>query len=101
MSRFPKGCWDKDCKYFKVWDISTDDLCCEYELLEKQCDHCDEDWCLLQCPLEDNRIMKKNSNKKNRVDICMACIWKWLFFDKKDLYTFPLTMFGVKINLTK
>ena len=45
MDRFPKDCWDKNCEHFHVWDMSIDDLCCACDILEKECDACDEDFC--------------------------------------------------------
>jgi hypothetical protein len=49
--RFPKDCWGKKCKHFKVWDMSVDDLCCKCELLGESCDACDEDYSFSKCPL--------------------------------------------------
>ena len=49
--RFPKDCWEKHCQHFKVWDMSIDDLCCRCDLLQIQCDACDEDFFSYVCPL--------------------------------------------------
>ena len=55
MSRFPKDCWNKQCEHFHVIDMSVDDLLCACDLLDKQeCDACDEDYCFLTCPLEED-----------------------------------------------
>ena len=51
MDRFPKDCWTKECPHFHVWDMSVDDLCCACDILDKECDACDEDYCYLTCPL--------------------------------------------------
>ena len=51
MSRFPKDCWDKNCEHFHVRDMSIDDLCCACDLLQKECDACDEDFSFHICPL--------------------------------------------------
>ena len=48
--RFPKDCWGKNCPHFHTWDMSVDDLCCYCELLEMECDACDEDWSFFLCP---------------------------------------------------
>lgn len=53
MRRFPKDCWDKGCEHFHVTDMSIDDFLCVCDVLEKECDACDEDFCFLFCPLED------------------------------------------------
>lgn len=50
MTRFPKDCWTQNCKHFHVQDMSVDDYTCYYDLLEKQCDDCDEDYSFEQCP---------------------------------------------------
>ena len=50
MSRFPTDCWDKKCEYFSVRDLNIDDLICSCDLLRKECDACDEDYCFLMCP---------------------------------------------------
>ena len=55
--RFPKDCFGKNCTYFKVWDMSIDDLCCYCELLKVKCDACDEDYSNHICPL-DNKNTK-------------------------------------------
>lgn len=51
-NRFPKDCWEKKCTHFHVHDMSIDDLCCFCDLLNAQCDACDEDFCYLHCPKE-------------------------------------------------
>lgn len=48
--RFPKDCWGKQCPHFHTWDMSVDDLCCYCDVLEVECDACDEDWSFLLCP---------------------------------------------------
>lgn len=53
MSRFPKDCWDKNCEHFHYWDMSVDDFCCACDILQRECDACDEDYCYLRCPLEE------------------------------------------------
>ena len=53
MSRFPKDCWDKDCEHFHVTDRSIDDPLCACDVLGYGCDACDEDYCYLRCPLEE------------------------------------------------
>ena len=53
MSRFPKDCWDKNCNYFHVTDMSIDDLHCTCDAFEYECDACDEDYCHLRCPLAE------------------------------------------------
>ena len=50
--RFPKDCWNKNCHYFKFWDLSVYDRCCYCDLLEVECDACDEDMSFLLCPLK-------------------------------------------------
>lgn len=50
--RFPKDCWGKNCPNFHVWDMSVDDFCCYCEVLECECDACDEDYSLLLCPFD-------------------------------------------------
>lgn len=52
--RFPKDCWGKECPHFHTWDMSVDDLCCVCDLLEMQCDACDEDWSFLLCPVKES-----------------------------------------------
>lgn len=52
MSRFPKDCWNKECQHFHVTDMSVDDLLCACDLLQEECDACDEDFSFLRCPLE-------------------------------------------------
>lgn len=54
MSRFPKDCWDKNCPHFKYWDMSVDDLCCRCDLLQEECDACDEEYCNTICPMTQN-----------------------------------------------
>ncbi len=46
--RFPKDCWEKKCEHFHVWDMSIDDLCCFCDLLQLECDACDEGY--VRCP---------------------------------------------------
>ena len=53
MSRFPKDCWDKQCKHFHVTDMSVDDLLCACDAFGYECDACDEDYCHLRCPLAE------------------------------------------------
>lgn len=53
MSRFPRDCWDKKCKHFHVMDMSIDDLVCACDVLQRECDACDEDFCFLRCPLAE------------------------------------------------
>ena len=43
-SRFPKDCWDKKCEHFHTWDMSVDDLVCACDILQLECDACDEDY---------------------------------------------------------
>lgn len=57
--RFPKDCWKKKCPHFKAWDMSIDDLCCYCDLLEVQCDACDEDYCLILCPIKEDAHIKE------------------------------------------
>ena len=54
--RFPNDCWEKKCPHFHVWDMSIDDLCCACDLLKKQCDACDGDYCLLLCPIDNANV---------------------------------------------
>lgn len=60
-NRFPKDCWHKHCEHFHVWDMSIDDLCCACDLLNAQCDACDENYSLFRCPLKgaDNTLIDK------------------------------------------
>lgn len=51
MNRFPKDCWGKNCPHFHTIDMSIDDLLCACDILQKECDACDEDFCFLLCPL--------------------------------------------------
>lgn len=51
MNRFPKDCWKKNCPHFHVIDMSIDDLLCICDILQKECDACDGDFCFLLCPL--------------------------------------------------
>lgn len=51
MNRFPKDCWNKNCEHFHVTDMSVDDLRCVCDVLDYECDACDEDYCYLRCPL--------------------------------------------------
>lgn len=53
MSRFPKDCWDKNCEHFHVADMSVDDLLCACDVNGMECDACDEDFCILSCPMEE------------------------------------------------
>ena len=53
MNRFPKDCWDQNCPHFYAWDMSVDDYTCVCDLLQKQCDACDEDYSFLLCPLPE------------------------------------------------
>lgn len=53
MSRFPKDCWDKNCKHFHVTDMSIDDLLCACDVLGYECDARDEDHYHLRCPLAE------------------------------------------------
>lgn len=53
MSRFPKDCWDKNCKHFHVTDMSIDDLLCACDVNGMECDACDEDFSIVRCPLID------------------------------------------------
>jgi len=48
--RFPKDCWEKKCEHFHVWDMSIDDMCCFCDLLQLECDACDEDYSYVRCP---------------------------------------------------
>ena len=48
---FPRDCWNVECPFFKVWDMSIDDLACYCEKLERQIDACDEDFIGIICPL--------------------------------------------------
>ena len=52
MSLFPKDCWGKRCEHFHIWDISVDDLVCACDVLNKECDACDEDYSFVRCPVE-------------------------------------------------
>lgn len=56
MRRFPKDCWSKQCNHFHVTDMSVDDLLCACDVLNKECDACDEDYCFLMCPLEEDGV---------------------------------------------
>lgn len=55
MSRFPKDCWDKKCEHFHVRDLSIDDLCCICDILEIECDACNEDWSFAKCPMKSDQ----------------------------------------------
>ena len=48
--RFPKDCWEKKCEHFRIWDMSIDDMCCFCDLLQLECDACDEDYSYVRCP---------------------------------------------------
>lgn len=52
MSFFPKDRWDKKCTHFHIWDMSVDDLVCACDVLNKECDACDEDYSFVRCPVE-------------------------------------------------
>ena len=52
MSLFPKDCWNKGCEHFHTWDMSVDDLVCACDVLNKECDACDEDYSFVRCPVE-------------------------------------------------
>ena len=52
-NKFPKDCWKKKCKHFKVWELNVDDLCCYCELLDVQYDACDEIFSPYICPKDD------------------------------------------------
>lgn len=57
--RFPRDCFKKKCSHFKCWDMSVDDLCCYCDLLQVECDACDEMFSLYICPLpNDEKQMK-------------------------------------------
>lgn len=56
MTRFPKDCWTKNCEYFEARDMSVDDYCCLCRLIGTECDACDEDICMLLCPLDTREI---------------------------------------------
>ena len=51
--RFPKDCWGKKCPHFRVRDLSVDDLACTCDILNVECDACDEDFCFLLCPMPE------------------------------------------------
>lgn len=51
--RFPKDCWDKKCIHFHCWDMSVDDICCLCDILQRECDACDEDFSYVRCPLDE------------------------------------------------
>lgn len=54
--RFPKDCWGSGCLYFRVWDMSIDDLCCHCDILGESCDACEEDFSFSICPKpQENR----------------------------------------------
>lgn len=53
MNRFPKDCWNKQCKHFHVIDISIDDLLCACDVNGMECDACDEDLSIERCPFEN------------------------------------------------
>ena len=52
MKRFPRDC-EKDCKYYHEYDMSVDDYTAQCFLLKAGCDLCDEEYCLLLCPLPE------------------------------------------------
>lgn len=56
---FPRDCWNKKCPHFKVWDMSIDDLCCRCDLLQIQCDACDEMFSFFLCPMKDDEHIKE------------------------------------------
>ena len=58
-NRFPKDCWMKQCPHFHVRDLSIDDLTCTCDLLNEQCDACDEDFSFFLCPINDDRHIKE------------------------------------------
>ena len=59
LSLFPRDCWNEDCEHFHVWDMSIDDLCCACDLLQVECDACDEMLCYHVCPkLKDKEDSK-------------------------------------------
>lgn len=47
---FPKDCCDKKCQHFHVRDMSIDDLLYTCDLLQMQCDACDENFSFVLCP---------------------------------------------------
>ena len=58
--RFPKDCWDKKCQHFHVKDMSIDDLLCTCDLLQMQCDVCDENFSFGLCPKKDEVMPNGN-----------------------------------------
>lgn len=50
IRKFPKDC-NKDCEYFRCWDLSVDDLTCYCEKAKTQIDLCDCDFQYVKCPL--------------------------------------------------
>lgn len=53
MHKFPKDCWVIKCPHVHSWDLSIDDWVSSCDLLKKQIDDCDSDYCFLNCPLSD------------------------------------------------
>ena len=51
MDGEPEDCWGKNCPHFHTVDMSIVDLLCACDILQKECDACDEDFCFLLCPL--------------------------------------------------
>ena len=48
---FPKDCWNTQCEYQCVYDLSIDDLVIVCKLLNLECDLCDIDiTCPTKCP---------------------------------------------------
>ena len=48
-----EGLLGKKCPHFHTIDMSIDDLLCACDILQAECDACDEDFCFLICPLSE------------------------------------------------
>lgn len=51
---FPRDCTN-ECKYYRTYDLSIDDLVGVCRLLKRECDLCDQDYSFLICPLENKK----------------------------------------------
>ena len=49
---FPKDC-DVNCRYYSTYDLNVDDYVATCELLNSECDLCDQQYSFLVCPLKE------------------------------------------------
>lgn len=51
---FPRDCWNIDCEYKHVYDLSVDDLVIVCRLMGIECDACEMHYALsVKCPKEE------------------------------------------------